>query len=79
MTACNIRDDGEVVACGSCGLAWASDARVRPCCPRGDRTSPADGWSRGKVWMAWGLGIGLAINAALGVVIAAAIVTGCAQ
>lgn len=79
MTACTLTDDGATVSCRTCGLAWASDARVRPCCPRVDRTSPADGWSCGKVWMAWGLGVGLALNASLGLLIVVAMVRGCVQ
>lgn len=26
-------DDGATVTCRTCGLAWASDAAVRPACP----------------------------------------------
>ena len=79
MSACNIRDDGATVSCRTCGLAWASDARVRPCCPRGlDRRAEAGSrWEGLKPWLV-GLCIGLALNGALGLLIVVAMVRGCA-
>jgi hypothetical protein len=68
---CNLRDDGATVTCSTCGIAWASDARVRPSCPfsAAGPVRVADGRSRINGWLVVVLCVGLVINAALGVAI----------
>lgn len=64
-------DDGATVTCRTCGLAWASDAAVRPACPSrvAAQAIPAGRLSRGKRWLLAVLVAGLAVNALLGALI----------